>query len=57
MDEASTHDDDDSRVENYFELEYKHSQKELLKAKSKLYEYRYKIDALKKKLIEIDQQR
>lgn len=32
--------------------EYLETQKELAKSKSKIYEYRYKIDALKKRLID-----
>jgi hypothetical protein len=39
---------------SFFEREYKNSQNELLQAKSQLYEQRFKIECLKKKLQEKD---
>jgi len=38
-------------IEGFFEKEYRSSQKEMLAIKSKVYEYKYKIDSLKQKLL------
>lgn len=52
--DATDFQENQTRVENFFEIEYREAQKELLQTKSKIYEYRYKVDSLKKKLLEAE---
>ena len=45
---------DQSKIVSFFEQEYKNAQKELLTAKSELYEQKFKTDVLKKRVAEYE---